>query len=42
MNKDRLYLTITLIVFFLLDICVIIGILLHGKANFSELIKHFK
>ena len=42
MNKDRLYLTITLILFFLLDICVIVGILLHGKANFTELTKHLK
>jgi hypothetical protein len=42
MNKDRLYLTFTLGVFFLLDIAIIVGILLHGKANFAELIKHLK
>jgi hypothetical protein len=42
MNKDRLYLTITLILFFLLDIAIIVGVLWHGKANFTELFKHLK
>jgi len=42
MNKDKLYLTLTLVVFFLLDIAIIVGLLWHGKANFTELIKHLK
>jgi hypothetical protein len=39
-NKNTLYITIMLVVFFLLDIVVIGGILYKGKANFTELIKH--
>jgi hypothetical protein len=41
-NKDRLYLTITLSILFLLDIAIVVGLLWHGKANFTELIKHLK
>jgi hypothetical protein len=42
MNKNTLYITIMLVVFFLLDIMVIGGILYKGHANFPELIKHLK
>ena len=41
-NKNTLYVTIMLVVFFLLDIMVIGGILYKGHANFPELIKHLK
>ena len=41
-EKDALYLTIVLVVLFLLDIVVIGGILYKGHANFPELIKHLK
>ncbi len=41
-NKDRLYVTLTLSILFLLDICIILGILCHSKANFVELIKNLK
>jgi hypothetical protein len=41
-DKDVLYITLALVILFLLDICVIGGVLLHGKANFAELIKHLK
>jgi hypothetical protein len=42
-NPDtRVPLTVTLIVLFLLDIAIISGILIHGKANFTELFKHLK
>lgn len=41
-EKDTLYITIMLVVFFLLDILVIGGILYKGHANFPELIKHLK
>ena len=38
----RVPLTITLIILFLLDLAIIGGILVHGKANFAELLKHLK
>ena len=38
----RIPLTITLIVLFLLDMCIIGGILYKGHANFAELLKHLK
>jgi hypothetical protein len=41
-DKDKLYIILFLLILFLLDMCVVGGILLHGKANFSELIKHLK
>jgi hypothetical protein len=41
-EKDTLYVTIALVVFFLLDILIIGGILYKGHANFPELIKHLK
>jgi len=41
-EKDALYVTIVLVVFFLLDILIIGGILYKGHANFPELIKHLK
>ena len=41
-EKDTLYITIMLVVFFLLDLMVIGGILYKGHANFPELIKHLK
>jgi hypothetical protein len=41
-NKNTLYITIMLVVFFLVDIMVIGGILYKGHANFPELIKHLK
>lgn len=41
-EKDALYVTIILVVLFLLDILVIGGILYKGHANFPELIKHLK
>ena len=41
-EKDALYVTIILVVLFLLDIMVIGGILYKGHANFPELIKHLK
>jgi hypothetical protein len=41
-EKDTLYVTIGLVVFFLLDILIIGGILYKGHANFPELIKHLK
>ena len=41
-DKDKLYLTLFLVILFLLDMGVVAGVLLHGKANFPELIKHLK
>jgi len=41
-DKDKLYITLFLLILFLLDMCVVAGVLLHGKANFPELIKHLK
>ena len=41
-NKDTLYVILLLVILFLLDMCVVGGVLLHGKANFPELIKHLK
>ena len=41
-EKDTLYITIMLVVFFLVDIMVIGGILYEGHTNFPELIKHLK
>ena len=41
-EKDKLYIILFLTVLVLLDLTVIGGILLHGKANFPELIKHLK
>ena len=35
-------LVIVLVTLFLLDLAIIGGILIHGKANFTELIKHLK
>ena len=37
-DKDTLYVVLFLTILVLLDLVVIGGILLHGKANFSELI----
>jgi len=41
-DKDKLYITLFLLILFLLDMCVVAGVLLHGKANFAELIKHLR
>jgi len=41
-DKDALYLTLLLVILFLLDIGVGVGLLWHGKANFPELIKHLR
>ena len=41
-DKDVLYITLALVILFLLDMCVVAGVLLHGKANFPELLKHLK
>jgi len=41
-DKDKLYITLFLLMLFLLDMCVVGGVLLHGKANFPELLKHLK
>jgi hypothetical protein len=41
-NKDKLYLTVTLGILLLLDLTIVVGLLWHGKANFTELIKHLK
>ena len=41
-DKDRLYLTLLLVMLVALDIGLGVAILLHGKANFSELFKHLK
>lgn len=41
-EKDPLYVLFVLMILVLLDLLVIGGILIHGKANFPELIKHLK
>lgn len=41
-DKDALYVVLFLVMLVTLDLCVIGGILIHGKANFPELIKHLK
>jgi hypothetical protein len=41
-DKDKLYLTLFLLMLFLLDMCVVGGVLYKGKANFPELLKHLK
>ena len=41
-EKDALYVVLFLTTLFLLDLVVIGGILVHGKANFIELYKHLK
>ncbi len=41
-EKDKLYIILFLTALVLLDLTTIGGILLHGKANFPELIKHLK
>jgi hypothetical protein len=41
-DKDVLYITLFLLILFLLDMCVMGGILYKGKANFPELIKHLQ
>jgi hypothetical protein len=41
-DKDKLYIVLFLLILFLLDMAVIGGLLLHGKANFPELLKHLK
>jgi hypothetical protein len=41
-DKDVLYITLMLVMFFLLDLAVVGGILYKGHANFPELIKHLK
>jgi len=40
--SDKTKVVIMLSVLAALDLCIIGGVLLHGKANFSELIKHLK
>lgn len=41
-DKDALYVTLFLVMLVALDLCVIGGVLWHGKANFPELIKHLR
>ena len=41
-DKEKLYITLFLLILFLLDMGVVAGVLLHGKANFPELFKHLK
>jgi hypothetical protein len=41
-ERDKLYIILFLVGLVLLDLTAIGGILLHGKANFPELIKHLK
>jgi hypothetical protein len=41
MKSNALPLSIVLIVLISLDLATIAGILIHGKANFTELFKHF-
>jgi len=41
-ERDALYVVLFLVALFLLDLVVISGILIHGKANFTELYKHLK
>jgi hypothetical protein len=41
-DKDKLYITLFLLILFLLDMCVVAGVLLHGKANFHEFLNHLK
>jgi len=41
-ERDNLYVVLFLVALFLLDLVVIGGILIHGKANFIELYKHLK
>lgn len=41
-DKDKLYVILFLVILFLLDMGVVAGVLLHGKANFPELLKHLK
>jgi len=41
-DKDKLYLTLFLVMLVALDLCVIGGVLWKGKANFPELIKHLQ
>jgi len=41
-DKDRLYLTLLLVMLVVLDIGLGVAILLHGEANFPELLKHLK
>lgn len=39
---DKIGVVVTLTVLFLADLCLSVGILIHGKANFPELLKHLK
>jgi hypothetical protein len=41
-NNHAFYVSLTLIVLFVLDLVIIGGILIKGHANFAELIKHLK
>ena len=41
-DKDKLYIILFLLILFLLDMCIVGGILYKGKANFPELIKHLQ
>ncbi len=39
-DKNRLYVTLFLLMLFLLDMVLVGGILWHGKANFHEVFKN--
>jgi len=39
---DKVGVTLILVALFIFDFAIICGILIHGKANFSELIKHLQ
>ena len=41
-DKDALYVALSLIALFIIDLAIVGGILIKGHANFVELIKHLK
>lgn len=41
-DKDKLYITLFLLMIFALDATIIYGLLYKGQANFPELLKHLK
>ena len=39
-DKDKLYITLFLLIIFALDATIIYGLLFKGQANFAEVLKH--
>ena len=39
-DKDRLYITLFLLMIFALDMTIVYGLLFKGQANFAEVLKH--